>query len=44
MRFKMKKTKSAKQHDDWYSGDEGRQQYALEGVINLGPHKDPDFA
>src|ERR1700676_981439 len=42
MSLEMKKTKSSEQDNDRYGGEKRRKHYAMEGIVDLGPHRVPD--
>ena len=44
MRFKMKEAESPEQDNDGYGGEKSREHYVMEGVVDLGPHRDGDSA
>src|ERR1700682_3159768 len=42
MSLEMKKTKSSEQDNYRYGGEKRRKHYAMEGIVDLGPHRVPD--
>jgi hypothetical protein len=43
MRLEMEDTESPEQYNYGDSSEKSRKHYAMEGVVNLGPHRDPEF-
>jgi hypothetical protein len=44
MRLEMKETESPEQNNDGYGREQSRKRYAVEGIVDLGPHRGPDSA